>query len=131
VYEIIGIDWSFRIDLNSVGSLVDTRLGFPLASHTVDHHFIYLYIRITLHFKTYYLDKPHSTYSKKFSETDIFKMLELLINNIFECFGGRVFQRTIGILIENQLCSSDRLADLFVIRMRQTSYQGFSGKTES
>jgi hypothetical protein len=34
---------------------------------------------------------------KKFSETDIFNMLEFLLDNIFVMFGGRVFQQTVGI----------------------------------
>ena len=38
-----------------------------------------------------YFVKYHSDYTKKFSETNIFKMLEFLIYNIFVMFGGRVF----------------------------------------
>ena len=41
--------------------------------------------------------KHHSDSTKKFSETDIFNMLEFLIDNIFVMFGGRVFQQTVGI----------------------------------
>jgi hypothetical protein len=44
-----------------------------------------------------YFVKHHSDYTNKFSETDIFNMLEFLIDNIFVIFGGRVFQQTIGI----------------------------------
>jgi hypothetical protein len=53
-----------------------------------------------------YFVKYHSDYTKKFSETNIFKMLEFLIYNIFVMFGGRVF-----------------------FRMRQSTYRGFSRKT--
>ena len=35
--------------------------------------------------------------TKKFSETDIIKIHEFLINNIFAMFGGSVFQQTFGI----------------------------------
>jgi hypothetical protein len=35
--------------------------------------------------------------TKKFSETDIINMLEVLIDNIFVIFGGRVFQQVVGI----------------------------------
>ena len=58
-----------------------------------------------------YFVKHHSDSTKKFSETDIFNMLEFLIDNIFVMFGGRVFQQTVGI-------------------PRQTSYRGFSRKTK-
>ena len=44
-----------------------------------------------------YFIKHHSDSTKKFSETDIFNMLEFLIDNIFVMFGGRVFQQTVGI----------------------------------
>ena len=43
------------------------------------------------------LKKEHSDSTKKFSETDIIKMLEVLIDNIFVFFGGRVFQQLVGI----------------------------------
>jgi hypothetical protein len=35
--------------------------------------------------------------TKKFSETDIINMLEFLIDNVVVIFGGRVFQKTVGI----------------------------------
>ena len=38
-----------------------------------------------------YFAKKHSNSTKKFSETDIINMFELLIDNIFAMFGGRVF----------------------------------------
>ena len=34
---------------------------------------------------------------KKFTETDIIKMLEFLIDNLFVLFGGGVFQETVDI----------------------------------
>ena len=36
--------------------------------------------------------KNNTDSTKKFSETDIFNMLEFLIDNIFFMFGGLVFQ---------------------------------------
>ena len=44
-----------------------------------------------------YFVKHYSDSTKKFSETDIFNMLEFLMDNIFVMFGGRVFQQTVGI----------------------------------
>ena len=43
-----------------------------------------------------YLVSNHSNSLKKFSETDIIKMLELLIDNIFVMLDGCVFQQTDG-----------------------------------
>ena len=63
---------------------------------------------------------------RKFSEADIIDMLEFLIDNIFVIFGGRVFQQTVGIHMGTNCVSL--LADF--IRMRQTSYRGFSRKTK-
>ena len=58
-----------------------------------------------------YFVKHQSDSTKRFSETDIFNMLEFLIDNIFAMFGGRVFQQTYGY----KLCSSSRrLVPLFV-----------------
>jgi hypothetical protein len=37
-----------------------------------------------------YFVKHYSDSTKKFAETDIFNMLEFLIDNIFAMFGGRV-----------------------------------------
>ena len=68
-----------------------------------------------------YIVKHHSDSTKKFSETDIFNMLEFLIDNIFVMFGGRAFQQTETLLLFSPSCS--------LIRMRQTSYIGFSRKT--
>ena len=77
-----------------------------------------------------YFVKHHSDSTKKFSEIDIFNMLEFLIDNIFVMFGGRVLQQTVGIpmgtncavLLFSPTCS--------FIRMRHTAYRGFSRKTK-
>jgi len=63
--------------------------------------------------KSYFV-KHQSDSTKKFSETDIFNMLELLIDNIFAMFGGRVFQKTVSIPIGTNCSSSRRLVPLFV-----------------
>ena len=44
-----------------------------------------------------YFVKHHSNSTETFSGTDIFNMLELLIDNIFVMLGGRVLQRKVGI----------------------------------
>jgi hypothetical protein len=75
-----------------------------------------------------YFVKHHSDYTNKFSETDIFNMLEFLIDNIFVIFGGRVFQQTIGIHMGTN-CAPP-LSPCSFIRMRQISYRGFSRKTK-
>jgi hypothetical protein len=58
----------------------------------------------------YYFIKQRST--KKFSETDIIKMLEYLIDNIGVIFGERVFQQTVGMHMGTNC--APLLADLFL-----------------
>ena len=63
--------------------------------------------------RSYFGKKNHSDSTKKFSETDIINMLEVLIDNIFVIFGGpfSFYQTAHGY----KLCSSSRrLAPLFV-----------------
>jgi len=55
-------------------------------------------------------------------------MLQFLIDNIFVMFGGRVFQQTAGIPMGTNC--APLLATCSFIRMRQTSYRGFSRKTK-
>ena len=43
--------------------------------------------------------KSHSDSTKKFSETYIINMFEILIDNILAMFSGRVFQQTVSIHI--------------------------------
>jgi uncharacterized Fe-S cluster-containing MiaB family protein len=56
------------------------------------------------------LKNKHSDSPKKFSATDIIKMLDILIDNIFVMYDGRVFQQTVGI----HMCTNcdSLLADL-------------------
>ena len=58
-----------------------------------------------------------------FSETDIIRKLELLIDNIFAMFDGRVFQQAVGIPMGTNC--APLLADF--IRTRKT-YRGFHKK---
>ena len=62
-------------------------------------------------YSSYLKKKPHSESSKKFSETDIINMLDFLIDYIFAMFGGRAFQRTVGIPMGTKCAPV--LADLF------------------
>ena len=48
------------------------------------------------HDETYFV-KEHSDSNNKYSEDDIIKMLEFLVDNIFVVFAGKVFQQTVGI----------------------------------
>ena len=48
------------------------------------------------HEETYFV-KEHSDSKNKYSEDDIIKMLEFLVDNIFVVFAGKVFQQTVGI----------------------------------
>ena len=78
--------------------------------------------------QTLFYKNNHSDSTKMFSETDIINMLEFLIDSIIVIFVGRVFQQTVGIPMGTNC--EPLLADVFFIRMRQTSYRGFSRKTK-
>jgi hypothetical protein len=73
--------------------------------------------------------KHHSDSTKKFSETDIFNMLEFLIDNIFAMFGGRVFQQTVGIPMSTNC--APLLADLFLYSYEADFIQGLLKKNEN
>ena len=82
----------------------------------------------TLFCKKKQQQKTHSDSTKKFSETDIFNMLQFLIDNIFAMFGGRVFQQTVGIPIGTNC--APLLADLFLYSYEAYFIQGFSRKAK-
>ena len=44
-----------------------------------------------------YFVKEHSDSKHKYTEDDIIRMLEFLVDNIFVVFGGKVFQQIVGI----------------------------------
>ena len=75
-----------------------------------------------------YFVKHHSDSTKRFSETDIFNMLEFLIDNIFGMFGGRVFQQTVGIPMGTNC--APLLTDLFLYSSEADFIQGLLKKSE-
>ena len=78
--------------------------------------------------RTYFV-KHHSDSNKKFSETDIFNMLEFLIHNIFAMFGERVFQQTVGIPMSTNCVPL--LADLFLYSYEADFIQGLHRKNDN
>ena len=55
-------------------------------------------------------------------------MLEFLINNIFDIFGGRVFQQTVGIPMGTNC--APLLADMFLYSYEADIIQGLLKKNE-
>ena len=64
------------------------------------------------HEETYFV-KEYSDSKNKYSEDDIIKMLEFLVDNIFVVFAGKVFQQTVGIPMGTNNCAP-LLADIFL-----------------
>ena len=56
--------------------------------------------------------KEHSYSKNKYTEEDIIKMLEFLVDNIFVVFAGKVFQQIIGIPMGTKC--APLLADIFL-----------------
>ena len=77
-----------------------------------------------------YFFKNNFDSTKKFSETDTIKILELLIDNKFDMFGGHFFQQTITIPMGTDnlaLLATDNLAllaDLFLYLYEADFLQG-------
>ena len=67
--------------------------------------------------------RDHSDVPQKYSDADVIKMLEYLINNIFVEFGGRIFQQIIGIPMGTKCVPS--LADLFLYSYEAEIVQSF------
>ena len=63
------------------------------------------------HEETYFV-KEHSDSKNKYTEDDIIKMLEFLVDNIFVVFAGKVFQQTFGIPMGTNC--APLLADIFL-----------------
>ena len=59
-----------------------------------------------------YFVKEHSDSKNKYTEEDIIKMLEFLVDNIFVVFAGKVFQQIVGIPIGTNC--APLLADIFL-----------------
>ena len=66
---------------------------------------------VVIGYKHTYFVRDHSDAPQKYSDADIIKMLEYLID-IFVEFGGRIFQQTIDILMGTNC--APLLADLFL-----------------
>ena len=56
--------------------------------------------------------KEHSDSKHKYSEDDIIKMFEFLVDNIFVAFAGKVFQQIVGIPMGTNC--APLLADIFL-----------------
>jgi hypothetical protein len=76
-----------------------------------------------------YFVKHYSDSTKKLSETDIFNMLEFLMDNIFVMFGGRVFQQTVGITMGANC--APLLTDTFLYSYEADLIQGLLKKNGS
>jgi hypothetical protein len=63
-----------------------------------------------------------ASYTKQFSEADIFNILEFFIDNIFAMFGGRIFQQQVGIPMGTNC--APLLADLFLYLYEADFIQG-------
>ena len=73
-----------------------------------NHRFQY----VVIGYKDTYFFRDHSNAPQKYSDADVIKMLEYLIDNIFVEFGGWIFQQTIGIPMSTNC--APLLANLFL-----------------
>ena len=73
-----------------------------------NHRFQY----VVIGYKDTYFVRDHTDAPQKYSDADVIKMLEYLIDNIFVEFGGRIFQQTIGIPMDTNCAPLH--ADLFL-----------------
>ena len=70
------------------------------------------YKNLVLGHEESYFVKEHSDSKHKYSEDDIIKMLEFLVDNIFVVFAGKVFQQIVGIPMGTNC--APLLADIFL-----------------
>ena len=70
------------------------------------------FLYVVIGYKDSYVVRDHSDAPQKYSDADVIKMLEYLIDNIFVEFGGRIFQQTIDIPMGTNC--APLLADLFL-----------------
>ena len=75
-----------------------------------------------------YFVKHHSDSTKAFSETDIFNMLEFLIDHICAMLCGRLFQQTVGTLMGPNY--APLLSDLFLYSYEADFIHGLLKKNE-
>ena len=73
--------------------------------------------------KETYFVRDHSNVPQKYSDTDVIKTLEYLIDNIFVDFGGHIFQQTISIPMGTNC--APLLADLFLYSYEAEFVQSF------
>ena len=69
-----------------------------------------------------YFLKDHSDVHTKYSEVDIIKLLEFLIDNIYVEFRGKIFQQTVGIPMGTKC--APLLANLFLYGYEAEFIQG-------
>ena len=73
----------------------------------------YLHLYLGSHeLNLFHFVRDHSDAPQKYSDADVIKMLEYLIDNIFVEFGGRIFQQIIGVPMGTNC--AQLLADLFL-----------------
>ena len=75
-----------------------------------------------------YFVKEHSDSKHKYSEDDIIKMLEFLVDNIFVVFAGEVFQQIVGIPMATNC--APLLADIFLYSYEAEFLQSFAFNRE-
>ena len=90
---------------------VDSILFFSLSLSVHFSFFLSFLIPINSCFVCMYnflgILKEHSDSKSMYSEDDIIKMLEFLVDNIFVVFAGKVFQQTVGMHSNGyELCPS-------------------------
>ena len=76
----------------------------------------------------YFVNIKHSDFAKKFSEADIIKMLEFLIDNIFVLFGRCAFRQPVGTHMGKNC--NPFLTDLFLYSYEADFIQGVLNKNE-
>ena len=72
------------------------------------------------HDETYFV-KEHSDSKNKYSEDNIIKVLEFLVDNIFVVFDGKVFQQTVGIPMSTNCALFSPTS--FCIHSKRNSYR--------
>ena len=94
----------YRCMLNGVFSFTFNSFMFK----NFNRRYKYL---VLSHEESYFV-KEHSDSKHKYSEDDIIKMLEFLVDNIFVVFAGKVFQQKVGIPMGTNC--APLLADIFL-----------------
>ena len=80
------------------------------------------YKYLVLGYNSTYFVKTHTDSANKYTEVDIVKMLDFLIDNIFVVFGGQVYQQTVGIPMGTNC--APLLADLYLFSYEAAFIQG-------